>query len=77
MRATELRAVTQLTNADIVQLGNDPRFFNVTAVECASDARDAPCKVTLQSFDGLQQVMLVRAAFESVLVVPSRPTTDN
>lgn len=25
MRATELRAVNQLTSADIVQLGNDPR----------------------------------------------------
>jgi hypothetical protein len=70
MRATELRAVDQLTRADIVQLGNDPRFFNVMGVECSPGGRDARCEVTLRSFDGLQGIMLVRSAHESVLIVP-------
>lgn len=70
MRATELRAVNQLTSADIVQLGNDPRFFHVDAFERASDERDARCTVTLRAFDGTQGVMMVRTACELVLVVP-------
>lgn len=70
MRATELRAVNQLTSADIVQLGNDPRFFHVTAFARDSSERDARCTVTLRTLDGSQGVMLVRTACESVLAVP-------
>lgn len=70
MRATELRAVHQLTKADVVQLGNDPRFFNVTAIACSSDARDGRCEVSLRSVDGLQGIRLVRTALEWVLIVP-------
>lgn len=73
MRATELLAVHQLTIADIVQLGNDPRFFNVTAIACSSETRDGRCEVSLRSFDGLQGIRLVRTALESLLIVPRAP----
>lgn len=70
MRATELRAVHLLTPADIVQVGNDPRFFNVVGVERASDAPDARYRVTLRSLDDSTGVMLVRVGAEDVLAVP-------
>jgi hypothetical protein len=76
MRATELRAVRTLTNADIVQLGNDPQFFNVVGVERTSDEPDARCEVTLRSFDGVTGVMLVRAGYERLLIVP-RPGAEH
>lgn len=70
MRATELRAVRKLTSADVLQLGNDPAFYNVVGIERSSDEPHARCKVTLRSADGLRGVMLVRAGHEQVLIVP-------
>lgn len=70
MRATELRAVRKLTSDDVLQLGNDPAFYNVVGIERSSDEPDARCKVALRSFDGLRGVMLVRAGHEQVLIVP-------
>jgi hypothetical protein len=73
MNATELRSIHTLTSADVLQLGNDPRFYRVLGVEGASVQSGGRCKVSLVSTDGLAHVMLVRSSREQVLVVARPP----
>lgn len=72
MHATHLRAVHTLAGTDTLQLGNDPRFFRVVAVERASDAPDARFIVTLRDIHDAT-VTLVRGGREMVLAMHPAP----
>lgn len=75
MHATHLRPVHTLGGADTLQLGNDPRFFRVVAVERASGEPDARFLVTLQATRDSSRVTLVREGKDLVLAMapPPRP----
>jgi hypothetical protein len=69
MNATHLRAVHTLDGADTLQLGNDPRFFRVVAVERTSADPDARFRVTLRGTLDAAAVTLVRGGREMVLAM--------
>lgn len=73
MRATELLAVHLLVDTDILQLGNDPRFYRVMSSERSCVLPDSPFRVRLRSTDGAALATLVRAGREQVLIVPRKP----
>ncbi|TFZ06122.1 hypothetical protein EZ313_05625 [Ramlibacter henchirensis] len=70
MSDTELRTVSRLRAADVLQINNDVRLFRVLSVEKLTGQFAGRCKVLLRSLDDSGDVTLMRAPGDLILVVP-------